>query len=158
MNIWTSMLTLVTAGTIGGMGLAGINQTFEVTNLSTGATHQWNVKAISGDGSIERTTDYSHLEPLDLKEVTDHTCHKHIPAGSLVLVAGEKYGSRVKFRPEPFHNKDDGSYVLVGQSVRVLSEGEGQGFYKVRYAGDEGNPVPEVEGYIHCSLLGEPNG
>lgn len=40
-------------------------------------------------------------------------------------VVGNEFGSQVKCRPYPSFSRDDGSYVLVGQRVRVIGWFEG---------------------------------
>ena len=75
-------------------------------------------------------------------------CDRIVANNTWVMLHGQEQGSKVNVRPQPSINAYDGSYGLVGESVKVL--GSNDDWYWVRF------PQSGHEGWLHCSVANDP--
>ena len=75
-------------------------------------------------------------------------CDRTVPPNTWVILHGQEQGSKVNIRPQPSQSAYDGSYGLVGESVKVI--GSNDDWYRVRF------PQSGHEGWLHCSVANDP--
>lgn len=76
-------------------------------------------------------------------------CATRVRNDTWVLIHGQDFGSKVNIRPGPGFNHYDGRYTLVGDSAKVI--GKRGNWYNARFA------ETLHEGWLHCSVVDQPN-